>query len=152
MGATSRVVVRAAGLIGAALTCWSNNVQWGTGPGRGGPPGQWERAAVGAALLSLLAALAVWLATRPGASRTWLRIAACLCALGVAAIAYHLRAEAEHLRLPNLMEGPGWTWMAAGAGFALAAAAATFAVRGSGAAGASQRSRARRRGAGQRGR
>jgi hypothetical protein len=156
MGATLRVLVRAAGLVGAALTCWSNNVKWGTGAGRGGPPAQWERAAVGAALLSLLAALAVWLATRPGggASRLWLRVAAVACALGVAAVALDLRSQAGRMKLPDLVEGPGWMWMAAGAGVALAAAAGTFALRGGAVAGggASQRSRGRRRAAGQRGR
>jgi hypothetical protein len=150
MNAIIRVVIRAAAVVGAALTGWSNNVRWGSGPVRAGPPAQWERLAVGAALLAALAALAVWLGTRAGAGagRTWLRAAACLFALGVAAIALTLRSRSQSLRLHDLIEGPGWTWMAAGAGVALAAAVGSFAVRGD----LSRRSRARRRGAGPRAR
>jgi hypothetical protein len=149
-----RVLVRAASLIAVALTSWANNVRWGSDSSvRGGLPMQWERWAVGAALLSALAALAIWLGTRAGVgpSRIWLRGAACLFALGVAGIAVQLRREADRLDLPGMLEGPGWTWLAAGAGVALAAAAGSFAVRGVRPP-ASQRSRARRSGAGRRGR
>jgi len=152
MSATLRVLVRALSLIAAALTGWSNNVRWGTSAVRAGPPGQWERIAVGAALLSALVALAVWLGTRSGlgVSRMWWRGAACLFAFGVVAIAFHLRAQAESLQLPDLIAGPGWSWLAAGAGAALAAAVGSFAVRGD--VSISRRKRARRRATAQRAR
>jgi hypothetical protein len=149
MSAALRILVRAASLVGAALAGWSNNVQWGTGAVRGGPPAQWERHVVGAALLVALAALAVWLGTRPGGSRLILRAAASGFALAALAIAFHLKSRAESLRLFNLIDGPGWTWLVAGGGTALAAALGSFAV---GREVVSRRSRARRRAPGPRGR
>jgi hypothetical protein len=151
---SARAIVRAASIIAVALAGWSVNVRWGSGTTvRGGPPMQWERIVVGAAVLSALAALAVWIGTRPGAgaSRMWLRGAACACALGVAAIALHLRGEASRLGINDLVNGPGWAWLAAGAGAALAAAGGSFALRDR-AGSLNQRSQGRRRGAGRRGR
>ncbi len=133
MGARVRLVVRAASLVGFALTGWSINVRWGSNEAvRGGPPIRWEQIAVGAALLSALAALAVWLATRPGVarSRPWLRGAACVLALAVAFIAFYLRRQAEQLGIGDLLNGPGWSWLLAGAGISLAAAAGSFAAGG----------------------
>lgn len=152
MSATMRVLVRGLSLIAVALTGWANNVRWGTSSVRPGPPAQWERIAVGAALLSALVALAVWLGTRSGlgVSRMWWRGAACLCAVGVGAIVLQLRAQAEKLQLPDLVEGPGWSWLAAGAGAALAAAVGSFALRGD--VPVSRRKRARRRATAQRAR
>jgi hypothetical protein len=149
MSAALRVLVRAASLIGVALAGWSNNVQWGTSSVRGGPPAQWERHVVGAALLVALAALAVWLGTRPGASRLVVRGAATAFALGALAVALYLRSRADSLRLLDLIDGPGWTWLVAGTGVAVAAALGSFAVGGEGVI---RRSRARRRAAGPRGR
>jgi hypothetical protein len=149
MSAAFRILVRAASLIGVALAGWSNNVQWGTGSVRGGPPAQWERHVVGAALLVVLAALAVWLGTKPGASRLIVRGAAVGFALGGLAVAFYLKSRAESLRLLTLIDGPGWTWLVAGAGTALVAAVGSFAV---GRDVVSRRSRARRRAAGPRGR
>ena len=152
LSATVRVLVRGLALIAVALTGWANNVRWGTSAVRAGPPAQWERIAVGAALLSALVALAVWLGTRSGlgVSRMWWRGVACLCAVGVAAIALQLRAQADRLQLPDLIEGPGWSWLAAGAGAALAAAVGSFALRGD--VPISRRKRARRRATAQRAR
>jgi hypothetical protein len=150
--ATVRVLVRALSLIGVALTGWANNVRWGTSEVRAGPPAQWERIAVGAALLAALAALAVWIGTRSGlgVTRTWWRGAACLFAAGIVAIALQLRAQADRLQLPDLVEGPGWSWLAAGAGAALAAAVGSFALRGD--VPISRKKRARRRATAQRAR
>ncbi len=150
--ATVRVLVRALSLIAVALTGWANNVRWGTSAVRAGPPAQWERIAVGAALLSALVALAVWIGTRSGVgvTRMWWRGAACLCAVGIAAIALQLRAQAVELQLPDLIEGPGWSWLAAGAGAALAAAVGSFALRGD--VPVSRKKRARRRATAQRAR
>jgi hypothetical protein len=128
----ARVLVRAASLVAVALAGWSVNVRWGSGTAeRGGPPIQWETSVVGAAALSALAALAVWLGTRPtaGAGRPWLRGAACVFAAGVAGIALDLRRRAAHLQVADLLEGPGWAWLATGAAVAMLAAAGSFAVR-----------------------
>lgn len=129
MGA--RVLIRAASVIGFALTAWANNVRWGTSSVRNGPPAQWERYAVAAALLSGLAAIAIWLGTRTGTapSRMWLRGAGCLFAVGVGAIAFQLWRLAGELRLPDLLAGPGWSWLAGGAGVSLAAAVGSLALR-----------------------
>ncbi|HWM86230.1 MAG TPA: hypothetical protein VNO33_10345 [Kofleriaceae bacterium] len=151
MNSAVRVLVRAASLIALAVTGWASNVRWGTSTAvRNGPPAQWERFVVGAAMLSALVAFTVWLGTRAGAgpSRLWLRAAACLFALGVAAIAFTLRQRALDLKLPDMVAGPGWMWLATGAGLSIATAVGSFAVRET----ASQRSRARRRAASQRGR
>lgn len=141
-----RVLVRAASLIAVALVAWSLNVRWGSSDSlRGGPPLQWERIVVGAALLSAIAALAVWLATRPSAagSRVWLRGVAGGAALGVAAISLNLRSQTDEAVMADLVRGPGWTWLTLGAVLAIGAAAGSFAVRGD-PAGASRRSRGRR--------
>jgi len=124
--------VRAASVIGVALVGWSLNVRWGSGSSvRGGPPLPWERFVVGATALAALSMIAVWLATRrsAGASRAWLRGAACLLAAGAGAVALYLHREADRPALADLVQGPGWAWLTAGALVALASAAATFAVR-----------------------
>ncbi len=114
MSATVRVLVRALSLIAVALTGWANNVRWGTSAVRAGPPAQWERIAVGAALLSALVALAVWIGTRSGlgVTRMWWRGAACLFAVGIVAIALQLRAqggEAAPARSRSTVRaGAGW--------------------------------------------
>jgi hypothetical protein len=139
----ARILVRAGSLIGFALTAWSNNVRWGSDASlRGGPPMQWERAAVGAALLSALAALAVWLGTRPASTGPWLRVAACAFALAVAAIALYLRSEANRIGIADVLNGPGWTWLVAGAVVSIGAAAGSLALRGP-----IRKNRGRRRGA-----
>ncbi len=130
MGA--RILIRATSVIGFALTAWANNVRWGTASSlRNGPPVQWERFAVAAALLSGLAAIAVWLGTRAGAgpSRRWLRGAGCVFAVGVGALAFHLWRWAARLEMPDMVAGPGWSWLAGGAGVSLAAAIGSLALR-----------------------
>lgn len=127
-----RIATRAGGLIAVALAGWSLNVRWGTNAAvRGGPPLQWEKEVVGAAVLTALAALALWLGTRPTASATrhWLRAVAAAAAAGTAAIAIHLRRDAERPGLADLVNGPGWSWLAAGAALALVAAGVSFAIR-----------------------
>ncbi len=140
------LAARAASLVGVALVGWSLNVKWGSASAvRGGPPMQWERFVVGAALLAALAAIAVWIATRPSASslRVPLRAAAVLLAVGVGAIALHLHGEAGRPALSDLVNGPGWTWLSVGGLVSLAAAAATFAVRAPRQAEPAQRKRRR---------
>lgn len=140
-------IARALAVLSVALTGWSLNVRWGAGDNvRGGPPMQWERHVVGAALLAAVAAVLVFLASRAGAHRV-LRAAAVVLALGPGAIALVLRRDAAASNLPNLVAGPGWTWLAAGAGLSLLAAALTFAVTAPAAA-ASRKTPARRRAGG----
>lgn len=122
-------IVRGLAVLSVALTAWSLNVRWGAGDTvRGGPPMQWERHVVGAALLAAIAAVLVWLATREAAHRL-LRVAACAAALGPGVIALVLRRDATASDLTNLVAGPGWTWLAAGAGLAVLAAAGTWVSR-----------------------
>ena len=128
MSPALRILVRAASLIAVALAGWANNVRWGTsscaaGRPRSGSARGRRRAPVGAGGLRRVAGHA----SRP-ASRLWLRGAACLFALGVAAIALHLRSARPDLKLPDLVAGPGWMWLAAGAGLSLAAALGSFAA------------------------
>lgn len=138
-------VVRALSVVAVALTGWSLNVRWGAGNVRGGTPMQWERMVVGATLLAVIAAVLVWLASRPGARRTGMRAAAVVAALGPAIIAAYVRYQAIAQDLPNLVAGAGWTWLAAGAGLGLVAAAGTFAVQAEAGKPVSQKSPARRR-------
>lgn len=148
-----KVLVRAVSVLALAVTGWSLNVGWGEeATARGGPPMQWEKSVVGATLLVGIAAVLLWIATRPkvntGALRLGLRAGAALAALGAAGIAFYLHRDATSSSdLDGLLAGPGWTWLAVGTGLAVAAVAAVFAIR-SPAPAASRKSRGRRRGAG----
>lgn len=124
------VIPRALSLVAVAATGWSLNVRWGADTAvRGGPPMQWERIVVGAALLAAVSALLVWLATRARASRP-LAYAATAFALGPGALAVHLRQSAQRDEISQLLSGSGWTWLAAGAGAILAAAIMAIIVTG----------------------
>ncbi|HLU67506.1 MAG TPA: hypothetical protein VKZ63_14590 [Kofleriaceae bacterium] len=141
-------LARGLSVLSVAIAVWSLNVKWGEETAvRGGPPIHWERFVVGAALLCGLAAVLVWLATRPRGAR-WLRAAATAPALGAAAIAAYLRYRAAADDVPNLVAGPGWTWHAAGAALAVVAAVVTALATAPEAAAPTRRSPARRRGAG----
>ena len=125
-GALWKTVARVLAFLSVAITLWSLNVAWGDDPAmRGGPPKQWERHLVGAALLAGLSAILVFFGSRPGAALA-LRAVNVAAALGPAVIALVLRSDAEAKNLPQLLEGPGWAWLAAGSGLALLAAASTF--------------------------
>lgn len=128
-----RVLVRAVSVLALAVTGWSLNLRWGAGEGfRGGPPMQWEKSVVGATLLVAIAAVLVWIATRPkvntGAMRLGLRAAAALSALGAAGIAFYLHRDASGSEIDGLLAGPGWTWMAIGTGLAVAAVGGVLAM------------------------
>ncbi len=129
-----KVLVRALSVIALAVTGWSLNVKWGAeATARGGPPMQWEKSVVGATLLVGLAAVLLWIATRPkvntGALRLGLRAAATLAALGAAGIAFYLRRDATSSDLDSLLSGPGWTWLAFGTGLAVIAVGGALAMR-----------------------
>jgi hypothetical protein len=127
------VLVRAVSVLALAVAGWSLNVKWGVGSNvRGGPPMQWEKSVVGAALLVGITTVLLWIGTRPkttGALRLGLRAAAAIAALGAAGIAFYLHRDATSSELHNLVAGPGWTWLAVGAGLAIAAVAGALAIR-----------------------
>ncbi len=121
-----KTVARVLAVLSVAITLWSLNVAWGDDPAlRGGPPRQWERHLVGAALLAGLSAVLVLFGSRPGAALV-LRSINVAISLGPGVIALVLRSEAAEKNLPQLLEGPGWTWLAVGSGLAVLAAASTF--------------------------
>ncbi len=129
-----RVLARALSVLALAITGWSLNVRWGAGESmRGGPPMQWEKSVVGATLLVGIAAVLVWIATRPkvntGTLRLGLRAAASIAALGAAGIAFYLHRDASDSDLDGLLGGPGWTWMAIGTGLAVAGVGSALALR-----------------------
>lgn len=123
--------LRALSWIGVAISGWSINLRWGeVAAVGGGPPGQWERHVVGAAMLCGVASLTLMVAGRadrpPGLVA---RLVATSAAAGAVAVALFLRAEAGRSDLTHLLAGPGWTWLAAGSVVTAAAAAATWLLR-----------------------
>ena len=129
-----RVLVRAVSVLALAVTAWSLNVRWGeAASNRGGPPMQWEKSVVGAALLVGITAVLLWIATRPkintGALRLGIRAAAAIAALGAAGITFYLHRDATTSDLASLLGGPGWTWLAIGTGLALLAVGGALAIR-----------------------
>jgi len=100
------------------ITGWSLNIRWGSSTAVGnGPPGQWERHIVGALLLAGVSALFLFF-VRTGGKGSFSRPAAVSLAAsaGALAIAVFLRFNASSTGFPDLVEGPGWSWMAAGCG------------------------------------
>lgn len=106
------------------------SLRWGDEAAVGkGPPGQWERQVVGAALLLFVAALAMTFTARkrerPG---TFALVIAALACGGALALAMSLRAAALDNQQPYLLAGGGWTWMTAGACMGVAAVASALAL------------------------
>jgi hypothetical protein len=125
-GALVKTAARVLAVLSVAIAVWSLNVAWGDDPSlRGGPPAQWERQVVGAALLAGVAAALALYNSRPGAHRA-VRAAGLVAALGPGLVAIYLRSDASSMGLPQLLTGPGWTWLAVGSALALLAAASTF--------------------------
>ena len=129
-----RVLVRAVSVLALAVTGWSLNVRWGdTATARGGPPMQWEKSVVGAALLVGITTVLLWIATRPkintGALRLGIRAAAAIAALGAVGITFYLHRDATSSDLESLLTGPGWTWLAIGTGLAVLAVGGALAIR-----------------------
>jgi hypothetical protein len=120
-------IVRAVTLVGMLVAGWSMVVRWGD-IGKG-PPAQWERQVVGALTLCLIALVALAVMGPVGARRSWIaRVIALVASAGAVAIALLLRKEAGDAQVEHLLEGPGWTWLAAGGGFSLAAAVGALAI------------------------
>ena len=123
---------RAMSWVGFAVILWSNNLVWGDSADVGaGPPGQWKRAVIGAALLALISAIAISASGRRGnpPSRK-VQFVAAITALGAAVIAFELRRSAlAATRTHHLLEGSGFYWMASGAALATVAVIGTFTIR-----------------------
>ncbi len=125
-------VVRAIAWFGVVVVFWSLNVRWGTDLDVDtGPPGQWERHVVGAALLALVAAMALSVSGRRGNPPSWLARGIALGgALSIALIGLYLRHDAvTGITGADLIGGPGWTWMFSGGGFVLSAAVLALALK-----------------------
>ena len=103
-------------------------LQWSTKADvHSGPPGQWERHVVGAALLAGIAAISLSFSGRKGNPPNWVaRIIAAGCAVGAVGIAYYLRSNAHSTGFTHLLGGSGWIWLLAGSLGSLSAA--TFAL------------------------
>lgn len=113
------------------VTAWSLSMPWGDEIAAGkGPPSQWERHVVGAALLLLVAALAIsrtgGKSEKPGGLA--LAIAA-LASLGALALALDLRSTALEREQGHVLLGTGWLWMCAGACTAFGAVVSAFTLR-----------------------
>lgn len=121
--------IRAVAWIAAVIAGYSLLVRWGTDADvRSGPPGQWERQAVGAMVLAFLAA-AAQMVSGAGTRKRWLvRGIAAACAVGTVGIALSLRSKAHETNFPDLVDGPGWTWLIGGGALATAAAVAALLV------------------------
>lgn len=124
-------ILRAFAWLGAAVTFWSLNVKWGVSADIGsGPPGQWERHVVGAALLGFIGALALSISGRRGLPPAlWARLVTLGSGAGIIVIAFVLRNDAFAEGFEHLIAGPGWTWMFAGGGLVSASALGAFGIK-----------------------
>jgi hypothetical protein len=106
---------------------WSLAIRWGTDADVGnGPPIQFGKKVVGAAVLAGVVAVVLTMSGRKGAPPAWwARGVAVAASLGALGIAWYLRSWAHGDGFPDLVAGPGWMWMFAGAGLSFAAAIGT---------------------------
>ena len=120
-------VIRAIAWIAAVIAGYSMAVRWGTDPDvRSGPPAHWERQIVGAVVLAFLAAIMLML-SGSGTRQRWLtRGLAAAFAVGTVGIALSLRASAESSGFPDLVNGPGWSWLIGGGVLSVGAAVAAL--------------------------
>ena len=120
-------LLRALALVSVAVTGWSLNLQWGAAR----LPMKWERFVVGATCLTALAAIVVWLRSRPARpTPRWLSGAALVLAVLAGTIALYVRHDALGSVDPTRVQGPGWLWLMIGTGLAVLVAAGSFTLRG----------------------
>jgi len=124
-------VIRALQWVAMAITAWAMSLPWGLELEVGkGPPSQWERHVVGAALLLLAAAITMSLTGRkdqkPGGLALGLAGAFTLGALG---LALALRSGAIDRGQSHVLLGGGWMWMMAGGCISLGSVAGAFMLR-----------------------
>lgn len=119
--------IRAVAWIAAVIAGYSLAVRWGTDPDvRSGPPAHWERHVVGAVVLAFFAAVLLMF-SKAGGRQAWLtRGLAAAAAMGTVGIALSLRSTAHSTGFPDLVDGPGWTWLVAGGAVATIAAAVSL--------------------------
>lgn len=119
--------IRAVAWIAAVIAGYSLFLHWGTDPDvRSGPPAHWERQVVGAVVLTFLAAVALMFSGSGDRQRWVPRGLAAAFAVGTVGIALTLRSNAHSSGFPDLVNGPGWTWLIAGG--ALSATATVVAL------------------------
>lgn len=124
-------VLRAAAWIGVAICGWSLNIRWGVDPNLpNGPPGQWERHVVGAALLAFIGAMAISVSGRghkpPSNIARGISLGAAICILIIGVMIYRGSQSSVN---PEIIAGPGFMWMLSGAGLLLGAAVGTLGLR-----------------------
>ena len=123
-------VIRAVQFASIVVTAWSSAMPWGDELGIGkGPPSQFDRQLVGAALLLLVGAIAMVMTARKGAKPGRFALAVSAAAsLGAVALALTVRSTAMANDLSHVLVGGGWMWMAAGACMSLGATASAVAL------------------------
>lgn len=121
-------VIRAVQWAAIAVTGWSLSLPWGDEIAVGkGPPSQWERHVVGAALLLLVAALALSRTARENEKPGRFAIAlAAATSLGALALALGIRSTAIDQGQAHILLGGGWLWMSAGACMSFGAVVSAF--------------------------
>jgi len=114
-----------------AVTAWSSAMPWGDELGIGkGPPSQFDRQLVGAALVLLVGAIAMILTAHKGKKPGPFALAVSGSAsVGAIALALTVRSTAIDHGQAHVLLGGGWTWMAAGASIALGASLSAVALR-----------------------
>lgn len=113
------------------VTAWSLGVPWGDEVAVGkGPPSQFERHVVGAALLLLVAAFTMTRTARKNEKPGGIALAiAGASSLGALALAIDLRSTALANQQGHVLLGGGWLWMTAGACTAFGAVVSAFTLR-----------------------
>lgn len=124
-------LIRAILWIAIVITGWSLSVPWGDDLAAGkGPPSQWERHVVGAALLLLVAALSMSRTAKNGGKPGGIPLAiAGLTSLAALALALDVRATALDRQQGHVLLGSGWLWMSAGACISFGAVVSAFTLR-----------------------
>ncbi len=123
--------IRAILWLSIVVTAWSMSQPWGDEISVGkGPPNQWERHVVGAALLLLLSALSITFTARKVEKPGGVALAiAGLASLGALALALDLRSGALDKQQGHVLLGGGWLWMCAGACTSFGAVVSAFTLR-----------------------
>ena len=124
-------VIRAILWVAIVVTAWSLGVPWGDEVAVGkGPPSQYERHVVGAALLLLVAAFTMMRTARKNEKPGGIALAiACLASLAALALALDVRSTALDKEQGHVLLGGGWLWMSAGACTAFGAVVSAFTLR-----------------------
>ena len=124
-------VIRAILWVAIVVTAWSLGMPWDDDVASGkGPPAQYERHVVGAALLLFVAAFTMTRTARndekPGGIALGI---AGLASLGALALALDVRSTALDNQHGHVLLGGGWLWMSAGACTAFGAVVSAFTLR-----------------------